>query len=303
MSTKIAVFFTNPEPWGYPFTKEEYWTSYQELSTEVWSQGAEFYITRGQDTYTGNGNFIKSWRIVNGSLEESGPLSVDVIYDKGSFITDKTIPILNSEEINDICTDKWKTYQMFTHLFPSTVKVTDQNQLIPSCNLMKTEMIVIKPVDGEEGKDVFIGKKHEMAEIRVTKPVLVQEFLDSSAGILGITEGIHDFRIALLNGEIVYSFLRTPPPNSLMANISLGGSVKIFQPHEIPTEFKDVAYEVDSKLSQFGRRLYGVDMALTPQGIKIIELNSRLGLQKNERHEVFASYKKKLAKMLIDMAN
>jgi glutathione synthase/RimK-type ligase-like ATP-grasp enzyme len=162
--------------------------------------------------------------------------------------------------------------------------------------------VVVKPVDGEEGKDVFIGPKDSMTGLEPTFPVLVQEFLDSSIGIPGIVEGMHDFRVALFNGEVIYSYYRTPPQGSFLANVSRGGKFEVVPSEKIPQIILDIAKEIDTRFIKYTQRFYGIDFAFTPEGPKIIEMNSKLGLLPNSDHSVFVRLKEKIALALHTMS-
>lgn len=308
MQRKIGVFFTRDGGMGYPFNKAEYLQSYKELAAAVSELGGSFYIVREQSSYLGSGAFSTSWQFdVSGEGQEvieTGPITLDVIYDKGPFKTDGKVKVLNSVAVNEVCTDKWKTYQLFSKNCPKTILVESTDFLHSALDQIDTRLKVVKPRDGAEGLNVHIGTSEEILNVPAESmpyPLLVQSFLDSTQGLPGFTQGIHDFRIALLNGEIVYAFLRTPPEGGLKANVALGGTLKVVAPEDIPPMFLAIAQEVDSVMKEFGNRVYGVDMALTPEGPKIIELNSSLGLQENTRHPVFVAYKQKLAQLFMDM--
>jgi len=296
---KIAVFFTAPEKKDYPLNKDEYWHAYQELDQEITKAGAEFCIVRSQATYMGEGIFSKSWKYKNNELIENGQVKVDVVYDKGNFITDKKVPVLNNEKVNKVCTDKWLTYQSFLKYCPTTLLASNEKEFLLALNKIASSPKVIKPIDGEEGKNVFIGDNKYLISRPKTYPILVQEFIDSSGGIPGIVEGIHDFRIAIMNGEIVYSFIRTPPTDSFLANVAQGGKQINVDVEKIPSSALALSADVDAKMSKYGDRFYGIDMALSSTGWKIIELNSQLGLDENKRHPIFIEVKKKLTKLLL----
>lgn len=300
MAKKIAAFFKAPGKNDYPLNKNEYLNSYQQLTKVIDDLGGKLYLVRSQSTYLGEGKFSNSWQFgPGGEVVETGPIKADVVYDKGEFVTDGKVPVLNSEPINQICTDKWLTYQTFPDLCPATFLVLNRDQLEEALSKVPSQLKVVKPVDGEEGRGVFIGPSQEILSAPVEYPALVQEFIDSSGGLPPYAEGIHDFRVAILNGEPVFAYLRTPPPNQYQANVALGGQTTIVKIEDIPEQFLEIVKKVDSHMSQYGTRLYGVDMAMTNNQAKIIELNSRLGLVENARHPVFAQYKQRLAKLLL----
>ncbi len=281
---KIAVYFSAKGAMDYPFTKDYYFWNYGELSKKIEELGGDFYVVRGDDTYLGDGKFSQSWKFVDGKLEESGEVVVDAIYDKGTdpehfLVLEEDFPVLNPKYINDVCTDKYRTYELFEEFCPKTILVNNEEELEKALAEIPSEKKVIKPIDDEEGNGVFIGsEEYILNECPHEFPLLAQEFLDSSAGIPGMMTGVHDFRIALLNGEVIFTFYRTPPEGDLRANVARGGKLTIVEPEDIPAEFMEIAKKIDAHFANYPKRFFGVDVALTPNGPKIIELNSRLGL-------------------------
>jgi glutathione synthase/RimK-type ligase-like ATP-grasp enzyme len=209
---------------------------------------------------------------------------------------------LNAKEIADTCTDKWLMYQKFSQWCPNTYYVASQEELSPALDKLTTDLGVIKPVDGEEGHDVFIQPVAELKSLELKYPLLVQDFMDSSGGVPGIVEGLHDFRVALLNGKICYSYYRTPPQGSYLANVARGGSFEVLPPKKIPVVFKEIVAKIDVLFAKYPHRFYGIDFAMTPYGPKIIEMNSRLGLLPNAEHQVFLELKRGLAQTFHEMA-
>ncbi|HAU99540.1 MAG: ATP-grasp domain protein [Microgenomates group bacterium GW2011_GWF2_45_18] len=298
----IGVFFSQPEKMGYPFNKPgEYWQSYQELNQEAEDAGATLYIVRSQATYLGKGVFSKSWRFQNGELIDSGKIKIDVLYKKSPFISDGAIPVLNNEEIDEICTNKWITYRLFPQYCPIAVLANTESEFLSSLNKITSATKVIKPLDGAEGDHVYIGDTAFLQKCPKKYPLIIQDFIDSSGGIPGLVEGMHDFRIALMNGKVVFSYIRTPPKNSFLANVAQGGLQTTVDPEKIPQAALDLVMAVDAQMSRFGTRYYGIDIALSPTGYKIIELNSRLGLDENSRGLIFKECKKQLVQLLINM--
>ena len=300
---KVAVFLKLPEITDYPLSKEDYKQSYFELKQEVEKLGMEYFIVRGQVSYAGNGKFTRSWQYdQDQQFHESGEITADVIFDKGEFISDETVPVFNHSFINQVCTDKWMMYTLFPELCPKTILVQTADELVGALNNISTELAVIKPIDGEEGRDVYIDKPNQLLERVYAYPLLVQEFLDSSGGIPGIVEGLHDFRVALVDGEIFYSYVRTPPQGSYLANVARGGTFAMVEPQDVPQAAQEICTVINSKLAEYGHSFYGIDFAFTPDGPRIIEMNSRLGLLPNKDAEVFMRLKQKLAQIFLDMA-
>jgi glutathione synthase/RimK-type ligase-like ATP-grasp enzyme len=194
-------------------------------------------------------------------------------------------------------------YEMFGQWCPKTWHIESKEQLLQAIPEVTTTLGVVKPVDGEEGKDVYIQEKETLSSLELRYPILLQEFLDSSGGVPGIVEGLHDFRVAILNGAIIYSYFRTPPQGSYLANVARGGKFEVIDPEKVPLQFIEVVKKIDEQLEDVGHRFYGIDFAMTPQGPRIIEMNSRLGLLPNSDHPVFLKLKQGLAKSFHEMAS
>ncbi len=300
---KTIGLFTNHQNINEYFAKKpEYHQAYGELSEEISRQGGVMYLVGPQNNYMGNGDFSDSKQFVNQKVEDSGAVKIDVLFDKSSFQSDQTIPVFNTAFINEICTDKWMTYQTFPQFCPDTFKISSLEEWRTALPQIETDIIVIKPIDGGEGKGVIVSSKSDVSETSLQFPLLLQEFLDSSQGVPGIVDGIHDFRIAIVNGEIIYCYFRTPPSGSYIANVSQGGRFEVVPVQKIPEDALDVVASIEKFMSQSPNRFYGVDLAFTPKGVKIIEMNSMLGLLPNKDGEEFKKLKQRLASILLSLS-
>jgi glutathione synthase/RimK-type ligase-like ATP-grasp enzyme len=293
----IVVFFKSPNAMDYPFNKKEYYDTYQLLQQEIEKLGANFFIVRDNKTYLGNGAFTKSWSFKSNQLVESGPITANAIYDKGEFISDNTVFVLNTSEINNICTDKWLTYQTFTEFCPTSFLVHNNEELAKALGEINTEKKVVKPVDGEEGHGVYIDTSNKILQINHDFPLLVQEFLDTSKGIPNIYVGIHDLRLVYINNQIVYAFYRTPPEGQLLANVAQGGNLQIINPKNIPKEVFPITEAVKNKMK--GDYCISVDIGFVNGVPKIIELNSRPALFSPSRGKEFATFIQEIAALLV----
>ena len=296
---RIVVFFEQPGAWGYPFNKPEYFNSHCQLSRRIGALGGTYVIARDQQTYQGSGRFSQSWQIRNGDLIETGPVQSDVIYDKGDIQAGGFRPVFNGPDVTLLCRNKWQSHMLLEDLSPESYLAQNRSELEDALASLDGELKVIKPVDGYEGIGVHIATGSKLLEADVTYPVIVQTFLDTSAGIAGIVDGPHDFRITYLNGKPVVALVRTPPPGGLMAGVAFGGELFVVDMEKVPAAFLDVAQEVDNRMKRYGPRFFTVDMALSPLGVKIIEINSRVGLQEDARHPAFGTLKEELAQALM----
>jgi len=294
---KIAVFFKDLEAMGPPFDKPEYWETYQELDAEIKKSGGQFFIVRHNSTYLGNGEFSKSWQFKNGELVETGSVKIDYIYDKGKFKHDDKVKVLNNRYVNEVCTDKYKTYQLFKDFCPHTFLVNSEREFDEALVNLEGDKKVIKPVDEGAGKGVFIGNNQYLKECEYSFPLLVQEFLDTSDGIPGIYKGIHDLRVVFLNGEIIYSYYRTPPEGELLANVAQGGSLAFIPNKEIPKSVLEITELIKQNFKN--DYCFSVDVGFVKGIPKIIELNSMVGLLSPKRGAGLGKFIKKLTQVLM----
>jgi hypothetical protein len=298
---RIAVFFDALGFESYPFDKEEYRTAYHELAAMIAERGGQFCVVRGQDSFQGNGTFSGGWVFESGKFrEEASPIHAHTIYNKGYFRSDATSRVLNDPAFDHLCTDKWETYRLFPSLSPLTRLVKDEAALKEAASAFGDKRIVAKPLDGEEGKGVMAGIASELMAKIVSFPYLLQEFIDTSGGVPGIVEGIHDLRIIGVRGEPMLSYVRTPPPGKLLANVALGGREIPVPLENVPADAMDLYASVDRELAQYPQRVYSVDMGRDRNGTwKIIELNSKPGLSPVRMGPQYERFLGKLADTLL----
>jgi glutathione synthase/RimK-type ligase-like ATP-grasp enzyme len=301
---RIATFFREKDGNGYPFNKEYYRTAYAEMAAIIKKMGGNLYVVRGQESYLGGNRFSHYWEFDGTFFSPvEKELDADVIYVKAILKADNEAKYINPKELDDLCTDKWRCYEMFKKNSPVSFRASGKSELGEALKLITTGKAVAKPIDGEEGRDVMIADKDEILQNYQAFPCIVQEVIDGSEGIPGIVEGTHDFRITSINGEPVLSFARTPPQGSHIANISLGGK-KIEVPlDQIPKDALALWKEVDESLSRFSNRLYSLDIARdAKKGWQIIELNSQPGCTCADEGPGSRYYQRRLAEHLLACA-
>lgn len=272
----IAVFFDAPGYDDYPFNDDYYKVAYHELATLMRAKGGMLVIVRDQKTYLGSNRFSGSWNFDGTTFIRSDePIIVDLIYDKGHFMPDADAQMSNDRDMDDICVNKFRTFETFPDLSPLSITVRSKEELHDALPRFG-DMVVAKPLDLEGGKGVIIDKPSAIETSVKDFPYLLQEFIDTSGGIPGLVEGMHDFRMVGVNGTIVTAYIRTPPPGKMTANVSLGGKQIEVDIAKIPDDARALFEKVDTVFSRYPRRAYSVDCARLKDGTwKIIELNSK----------------------------
>lgn len=300
----VGVFLPEKNITDHPFDVDYYRQAYFELSQEINALDGEMVILRDENTYQGKGLFSRAWKMLDPlNYQLLGPTKIDVLFDKGEFSLQVDLPIFNHPDLNEVCTDKFVMYGRFKQFCPLTLKASDQIEYSSALRQIQTDKAVIKPLTGQEGIGILIDSPDKLSNEKIQNfPVVVQEFLDTSKGVPGIVEDYHDLRVALIDGEIIYSYLRTPPPGKFTANVAQGGKFFMVEPDILPKEILPIIKTIDEELAYVGHRFYCIDFGITPNGPKIIEMNARLGLLPNSDSPAFLQVKKLLAKIFAEMS-
>ena len=300
---KVAVFFDDPQFDDYPFSIDLYRKVYHQLGQMMSEYGGEFWIVRGVKTFLGHGIFSHGWRYTAGAfVHVETPVHIDVIWNKGDLIPDADTTIVNDPRLHAIACDKWKSYLLFPDLHARTCliqNVLDWNAAMAS---LRTDTLVLKPLMGYGGEGIIIGSKRDFLSVPMAIPFIAQEFIDTSHGIPCLMEGLHDFRVIVMNGEIVLSYIRTPPPGKFTANVSQGGKEIEVQQHMIPDEVRSIIASVEKKFFRFPHPLYSIDMGREVNGAwKVFELNAKPGFSPLETGESYPPFFARLCVFLLSV--
>ena len=308
MQKTIAIYFSDSEPMGYPFHKKEYFEKYAELTQRVKDAGINIYIVRA-DSYLGDGIFSRGWEIVgDGVTEIDKQVKADLIFnrdDKNTIPHIADCKVINHPDFDALCLDKLKTAKAFPNLSPQTDVVhsyKDATEILSSWNLSEEDLVVLKKNYETEGRGIFILPLREIEESLYEdwSNVLLQEFVDGSCGVPNLAEGLHDLRVTVINGEPINSFMRIPKVGSYLANVARGGSGSSVDLAHIPKEVIDLVYEIDESVKQYFPAIYAADFMNSPKGYKLIELNSRPGMQHPNWSKTYDVFNEGAARMLID---
>ena len=297
----IAVFFDNEEDDGYPLNEEYYRIAYYELAETIEKKGGRLIVVRGQSSYIGGNVFEHYWDITPDAFSRMNErVTPELIYNKGNFHGDPNAHVINDPELDAICLDKRKTVTLFPKQSPLTLEVSNREQANAAITKLGTTFAVAKPIDGKEGVGVFIGPKMEVAASIPHYPYLLQEFIDTSGGIPGITDGLHDLRMIHVNEEIVLAFIRIPAAGKFISNLAQGGTKQELRLEQLPKEALEISKEVEGELARFGTRVYSIDIGRDRSGVwKIIELNSQPGVTCRSEGPLSIYYQTRLAETLL----
>ncbi|MBI2037618.1 MAG: hypothetical protein HYT15_01630 [Candidatus Magasanikbacteria bacterium] len=310
---KLAIYFSNPKPMGDPFDlRYPYWQIYKEIIRNVEKQGIDVYVTRAKDSYLGKGVFTHGWKVDGKQLIEiNEQITVDLIFHRGSQATIPATydcPIINHPDLERFCGDKIKVNQVFADISPKTKAINSYQEYrdtIKEWNFNPEDKIVVKKNFLYGGHGVYIRPIKEITESLYEnwRDILMQEFVDSSGGIPGIVEGLHDIRVVTINGEPVYSFVRTPPVGSFLANVSQGGAEKAVPLSQLPAELLQLVERVNKELAQYRPSIFASDFFNSKNGFKLIELNSRPAVCDPAQSPETRNYIDKIIQLLVNTIN
>ncbi len=255
------------------------------------AEGWDAYILT-RKTYKGNGKFAGGWKYLNGKfLLIPEEIELDLVYDKSGGLNfplpGDTLIVINNREFKILCWDKWKTFNELGKYMAKTVLIESEADLAKIQKEIGTSWVVLKPSNGLKGMGIFIGPKGESVNFKFPRKYhryVAQEFVDTSGGIPGITNGLHDLRIAIVNGEVVWCHVRIPVKGTYTANAALGGNLTEVDYELVPESVKRVVEKIAKKfLEKYNNPIYGLDFGINKDGTpKLFEINDQIGFPKWE---------------------
>ena len=277
----VAIFCRELVLGGDPFSSDYYWQAYLDLLLALKARGLQAYFVTDNNSYLGYGLFRTAYTTDTKTTIEGLTLhnnvQVDLVFDRGGFIG-RDVATINPAILQKIGMNKIEMYKHFADLQPDSVVCEKKTEVKAAFSAIDGDKVVVKEPEGCGGKQVYIGPKDKvLRQIPESFPVLVQEFLDTSAGIPGYISGVHDVRISICGGEFIGFYVRSAKAGSYHSNVSRGGKMVFYDVEQIPPAVAEAARTVDAYFKDFPR-YYAVDFMFTPKGWKMLELNPYLAL-------------------------
>lgn len=233
-----------------------------------------------------NGRFTKAWTYSDGRWRKlRRPARPDFILDKASLSLDnlplkqaiaEEFMVINPWELEMIADDKLITNIAFAEIAAPTYLVRSQADVQRVVDEMKAEDIVLKPRFGHGGKGVRILPRAEARVADIDELTVVQPFVDTSAGIPGIHDGIHDFRIVYADDKQIAAYVRTPAPGTALCNISQGGGMFEVSVSDIPKSLQKPLEQIEKRFAVFPHKIYSVDFFYQNRRTPLlVEINSK----------------------------
>ena len=264
--------------------------------------GLRTFLANGKESY-------KEGLIFKNVLEYKGnkvfeknkkEIRADVVYDRsgGIFFPSKNISpkVLNGIEFKKLCADKFKMYEFLGENYMKKTYLIENNKRLKEIlrDLKPGSRYFLKPKNGLGGKGIFFGYRRELLKIELDKDTgyVLQEFVDTSSGIKGIVEGFHDLRVVFVNGEIVWSHVRSPRKGSFLSNVSQGGTIVEIDTRSIPKKILEKSKLIQKRIEKkYGKVIFSIDFGVEGGEPFVFELNDQIG---------FPTEKMKSKKLFLD---
>jgi len=290
---KIGIMFskdfTGNEPLSHIVVKLPVYKRFLELcQAEDWKV---YVLTR--KTYVGNGTFKGAWHFDNGKFfKVLDPVKIDLVYDRSGGVMlppsgDESLIWVNRRDFKLLAWDKWAAFNIIGEYMPQTFIIEDRKKLSKILTQIKSDCVVLKPLNGLKGIGIFIGPKKEALNFKFNERYnryIAQGFVDTGSGIPGITLGLHDLRIVIVNGKPVWCHVRVPADGSLLANAAQGGNITEIDYDKIPESIKKIVGNITTFFSwKYDNPIYSLDFGVGKNGKPyIFEINDQMGFPKWE---------------------
>lgn len=278
---KKAKPFTNKD---YQYSYEYFYDLCQKNEIQMYRASYEWYdykkhLFKHAWVFEGKGgNWKKVDNIKPDLIYDKTKARMEVYYKK-ELIREK-YPFINNLAFTQLIDDKFTTSMLFAKWCKKNWIIENKDDLKKFLPKIKTFLAVLKPSIESGGKGIQImDKKDILKKSIIDRPYLLQEFIDSSGGVPGVSHGIHDLRLVFVNDKIIYSYIREPQEGSYLANLSQGGHLIIVPKNKLPKSLNPIIKHANELFKTFEPRVFSIDFMFDEKDRPwVVELNSMPGL-------------------------
>lgn len=288
---KVLVLFGKRD-WNKkePFGDKQYQNSYEFFYSLCRKKDIEMFRASYEWYDYENNIFKHAWTFNEADgWKRVDDIKPDLIYDKTKSsveayykkeLISENYRFINSLRFTRIMDDKLITSLIFHKWSKRSWIVNNRKKLESILTKIKSQKFVVKPISESGGKNVqIIDKEEALKKIIFGDDYLVQEFIDSSSGVPGVSEHMHDLRLIFINDKLSYSYIREPEKGNYLANLSQGGDLSIVPREKIPHALKPIIRCANKVFETFNPRIYSIDFMFDENKQPwIVEMNSMPGL-------------------------
>lgn len=288
----VLILFSGGESWEQkqPFESEKYVWYYENLYDLAQEKGFQFYRA-SIDWYDWDKKlFAHAWTRENGEWVRAHDIAPDVINDK-TMVRD-TIALMpqlqqlaanhtmvNTPDFSLLANNKLYTSMVFPEFSKPYVLVHSREELARLVAEWAGDRVVLKAAMESQGAAVQIVDREHAAGVDMKFPLLVQEFVDTSAGIPNLVQGIHDLRLVYFGDSLAYSYLRTPAKGKLVANVAMGGNKILIDNEQVPDSVWPLVETIQTRFSAFPPSIYTIDLMFDAEARPwLVEMNTKPGM-------------------------
>ena len=291
---KTITIISDDDDWNseLPFKKYKEYRSHYEFFYELAEKQGIRFVRAHINWYKSNGIFEKAWSydVKSKKWIKLDNVKADFVFDKApalkkfkdlKYKINKEIGMMNNPEMDYKVNNKKSILKIFPNILPKTFIIKSNVDLKEKLQKINTEKAVLKPAVGSGGDKILIQDKSELINnnIKFDEDYILQEFIDTSKGIKGLVDCVHDLRVVLFNEKIAYSYIRIPKKGCLLCNIHQGGTMIGIRNDQIPEQVKKLLKIINKKLEKYVPRNYAADFFFDEnQKAYLIEINTKPGL-------------------------
>lgn len=271
--------------------KSDYQYSYELMSAIFLKNNIKLYRASYEWFNMEKSIFLFTWTFENNKWTRCYNIKPDIIFDKTPLRLkfnnilqnlSEIFPFINPIEFASLVANKRFLPFLVSPYIKKQINISNKKN-IENIKLLNSEKVVIKPASLNRGTGVKILSKKTafklISDSQNPYSYVVQEFIDSKNGIPNIMKGVHDLRVIMLNKKIIHTYYRKPPKNSLLANISLGGSKEFLDIKLLPQSVLEIIDYVNNIFSSFKNIHYSIDLMFDENKKPwIIEFNAHPGM-------------------------
>ena len=251
-----------------------------DLSNKLTEKGIKFIMITRQNDYVGNGQFFGFWEPSSNRrfVCIRRLIAPGLIFDKGHIdFNDGLLNIFNNHSFARLGRNKYTQAVIAKDFVPRTQLVCNEGDYEKVLGTIKTDQIVLKPLDENGGRGVALYDRNDLKSNQVF-PVIAQEFIETKSGIDGMVEGRHDIRLYIVDGAVVMCSIRQPKKGGWLSNTCQGGTIHFFNKSKISPELLEFARPIIEKFNKMGGKFYSVDFMHGDIGWRMVEMNDRPGM-------------------------
>lgn len=288
----VILFTPHHTAGDQAFTQEKLEKAYTNFFTLADKHGLKLYRASADWYDISQKMFRQAWHWDGVKWAIAYNVMPEVIYDKAASNKKTNLvkqalleafPFINHPDFSIHAGSKLSVSRAFKKYAKPYFLVQSIDELHEAIQYVHGEKVVAKPDRGNSGDGVIIATKEELLAHPPVFPALIQEFVNSQAGIPGVMSGFHDLRLIFSNEELVYAYFRTPEAGSYLANVAQGGTQTMLASQKIPPSVWEIVEAVQKYYKKYPQKIYTIDLIFDQDSRPwIVELNTMPGLYPDE---------------------